>query len=235
MLESEAIPVHFEDVDMVGETIKECSGQPLRAEYLGPLVEGQVGCHQDRPSLVALAEHLKEQLGPGLGQWHEAQFVDDQQLEIGQASLQVEQAPFVPGFHQFVHQGGSGGEAHGQSTLACSKTETEGDMSLAGAAVAESDDVLVALDVLAPGQLQHQSFVEGRHRQEVEGVQALGRWEDQDASSWYILGLGPPEPHAHVGRAPAIFSTALSFFQSLHIPSPRKSLVWGSGSLAKSE
>ena len=72
MLESEAIPVHFEDVDMVSEAIQECSGQPFRAKHLGPLVEGQVGCHQDRSSLVSLAEHLEEQLGPSLGQRHEA-------------------------------------------------------------------------------------------------------------------------------------------------------------------
>ena len=51
-----------------------------------------------------------------------------------------------------MYQGGSGSEAHGQSALACSKTETEGDMGLAGAGVAESDDVVVALDVLAAGQ-----------------------------------------------------------------------------------
>ena len=98
---------------MVGETIEEGSGKPFRAKDLGPLVEGQVGCHQDRSSFVSLAEYLEEQLGPGLGQWHEAQFVDDQQLEIDQTSLQIEQAPFVPGLHQFVHQGGSGSEGRG--------------------------------------------------------------------------------------------------------------------------
>ena len=86
MLESEAIPVHFEDVDMVSEAIEERSGKPFRAKDLGPLVEWQVGCHQDRSSFVSLAEYLKEQLGPGLGQRHEAQFVDDQQPETCQPS-----------------------------------------------------------------------------------------------------------------------------------------------------
>jgi len=52
---------------MVGETIEEGSGKPFRAKDLGPLVEGQVGGHQDRSSLVALAEHLEEQLGSSLG------------------------------------------------------------------------------------------------------------------------------------------------------------------------
>ena len=81
---------------MVGEAVEESSGQPFRAEDLGPLDEGQVGGHQDRSTLVTLAEHLKEQLSPGLGQRHEAQFVDDQQLYAGQPSLEVEQTPFVP-------------------------------------------------------------------------------------------------------------------------------------------
>ena len=75
VLEPIALPVHLQDVDMVSEAVEECSGKPFRAKYLGPLVERQVGCHQDQPSLVALTEHLEEQLGPGLGQRHKAQFV----------------------------------------------------------------------------------------------------------------------------------------------------------------
>ena len=43
MLESVAVPVHLQDVDMVGEAVEESSGQPFRAEHLGPLDEGQVG------------------------------------------------------------------------------------------------------------------------------------------------------------------------------------------------
>ena len=51
-----------QNVDMVGEAVEESSGEPLRAKHLGPLVEGQVGGNQDRSSLVALAEHLEEQI-----------------------------------------------------------------------------------------------------------------------------------------------------------------------------
>ena len=85
---------------------------------------------------------------------HEAQFVDDQKLESCEPSVQVEQTPFVPGLDQLVNQSSGGGEAHGQSPLTRSQTETEGDMGLAGATVAESDDVVGALDVLASCQLQ---------------------------------------------------------------------------------
>ena len=46
-------------------------------------------------------------------------------------------------------------------------------MGLAGAAVAYSYGVLVTVDVLAPGQLQHQRLVERGDGQEVEGIQTL--------------------------------------------------------------
>ena len=38
---------------MVGEAVEEGSGQPLGPKDLGPLVEGQVGGHENRSSLVA--------------------------------------------------------------------------------------------------------------------------------------------------------------------------------------
>ena len=74
----------------MSEAVQECTGEPLRAEDLGPLVEGQVGGDQDRPSLVALAEDLEEELRAGLGEWDEAKLVDDEQLESGQLLLEVE-------------------------------------------------------------------------------------------------------------------------------------------------
>ncbi len=41
-LETVALAVHLQDVDVVGEAVQQGPGQPLRAEDLGPLVEGQV-------------------------------------------------------------------------------------------------------------------------------------------------------------------------------------------------
>ncbi len=87
-------------------------------------------------------------------------FYERIKLESCEPSLQVEQTPFVPGLDQLVNQSSGGGEAHGQSPLTRSQTETEGDMGLAGATVAESDDVVGALDVLASCQLQNQSLVQ---------------------------------------------------------------------------
>ena len=117
-LEAVAVAVHLQDVDVVGEPVQQRSGEPFRAEDLGPLIEGQIGGDQDGAPLVALAEDLEEEFRSGGGQGDEAQFVDDQQVQAGQLALQVEQASFVPGLHQLMHQGGGGGEAHGQSPQA---------------------------------------------------------------------------------------------------------------------
>ena len=86
-LEAVAFAVHFQDVDVVGEPVQQRAGEAFRAEDLGSLVEGQIGGHHDGAPLVALAEDLEEQLRAGPGQWNEAQFVDDQQIQSGQLSL----------------------------------------------------------------------------------------------------------------------------------------------------
>ena len=86
-LEAVAFTVHLQDVDVVGEAVQQSAGETLRAEDLGPFVEGQVGGHHDGAPLVALAEHLEEQFSAGPGKWNETQLVDDQQVQTGKLSL----------------------------------------------------------------------------------------------------------------------------------------------------
>ena len=50
------------------------------------------------------------------------------------------EAQLVPGFHELVDQGGRG-EAHRQSPLAGGQSQSQGDVGLADAAVADGDDV----------------------------------------------------------------------------------------------
>ena len=131
--------VHFQDMDMVGEPVQQSPSQAFRAEYLRPLIERQGGGHQDRAPLVALAEDFEQQLGAGLRERHEAAFVDDQKVILCQLLLQAQQAFFIPGLHQFMNQGSGREDADGEPLLAGRQTETEGDMGLAGSAVAERD------------------------------------------------------------------------------------------------
>ena len=173
----------------MGEAVQKRPGEPLGSEDCGPLVEGQVGGDQDGAPFVALAEDLEEEFRAGGGQRHEAQLVDDQQSEAGQLPLQVEQAPFVTGLHKFVDQGRGGGEAHGHPSLAGSQAQTQGDVGLAGAAVADGDDVFPVLDVFAPGQFHHQGLVHRGDGQEVECVQGFdgGEVRGPDPALYHAL------------------------------------------------
>ena len=66
MLKAEAVAIHFEDVDMVGEAVEQGSGKAFEAEDLGPFGEGQVRSEHGRTPFIALAEHLEEQLGASM-------------------------------------------------------------------------------------------------------------------------------------------------------------------------
>jgi hypothetical protein len=66
LFETIAVAIHLEDVHVMGEPVEQGAGEPFGAEDLGPFLEGQVRGDQGRAALVALAEHLEEQLGAGL-------------------------------------------------------------------------------------------------------------------------------------------------------------------------
>ena len=52
MAEAVAVAVHLQDVDVVGEPVQQRAGGALRAEDLGPIVEGKIGGYQNRARLV---------------------------------------------------------------------------------------------------------------------------------------------------------------------------------------
>ena len=89
-----------------------------------------------------------------------------------------------------MDQGGGGGEAHRHPSLAGGEAQSHGDVGLAGAAVADGDDVFTALDVFTAGQLHQQCLVQRRDGREVEGIHALHRGE--------AGGADPPFHHTLV-------------------------------------
>jgi hypothetical protein len=58
--------------------------------------------------------------------------------------LEPEQTLFVTGLDQFADQGGGGDEANAMPALTCGQAQRQGDVRLAGAAVAEQQDVFPA-------------------------------------------------------------------------------------------
>lgn len=104
--------------------------------------------------LGALAEYLKQQLSPSRRERHIAKVVDDQQPSDLQLPLQSEQTLLVPCLHQLMHQLGRGCEHDVELPLAGCQAEAQGDIALAGAAVAKGDDVLAPQDLLAARQIE---------------------------------------------------------------------------------
>jgi len=174
LLEAEAVAVHLQDVDMVGEAVEQSAGEPLRAEDLGPFGEGQIAGDHGGATFIALTEHLEEQFGAGLGERHEAEFIDDEQLVAGDLLLEAEQLLLIVCFDQLADQSRGSSEADAVSALTGSQAEGECDMGLAGAGVAKQQDVLLAQQELAAGQFQDHRLVERGHSEEVEAVEALG-------------------------------------------------------------
>ena len=117
------------------ETAEEAGS--LGAEHLGPFVERQVRGPQGRAALVALAEDLEQQLGAGLGQRHVAELVNDQELGAGKPLLEPEELFFVACLHQLMNERSGGGKADAEALLTGRQPESEGNVGLAGTAVAE--------------------------------------------------------------------------------------------------
>ena len=66
MLEPVALAVHFENVDVVREAIKQRAGEALVAEHARPFVKGQIGSDDRRAPFMPLTEDLEEELRAGL-------------------------------------------------------------------------------------------------------------------------------------------------------------------------
>ena len=171
--ETIALAIHLENADVVGQPVEKRAGEAFGAECLGPFVKRQIAGDQGRSALVALRDQFEQQLGAGLRQRHEAEFIDDEQLVSCHLLLEAQQAALVAGLHHLADQGRGGGEADGQALLAGGQTKAERDVRLARATGAESNNVLAPLDPFAPGQFQHLHLVELRDGREVEAVQAF--------------------------------------------------------------
>jgi hypothetical protein len=65
--------------------------------------------------------------------------------------LQLQQPLLVPGFHQLMNQPGCRGEAHREAVLAGGEAQCQSRVRLAGAGIADGDDVLVAQDIRKRG------------------------------------------------------------------------------------
>ena len=192
VLQAVAFALRLQDVAAVGQPIEGGPGQPLAAQHLGPVLERQVRGHDQAVPLVGRGDHVEQQFRPGLAGRHVAQFVEDQQVQLGKLLPQPQELPLLVGLQQQRDQLGHAEEAD----LACPGRRRpcpgRGQVRLAGAAGADQQDVLPLVEVLALDQLQHQRLVDAGPGREVELVeQSCGP------------GSGPPSAAARPPSVPA--------------------------------
>ena len=81
----EAVVSGFQDVAAGGEAVEERRGHFRVAEHGGPFAEAEVGGYDDADALVELAQQMEEQRTARGAEQQVAQFVEDDEIEAGQA------------------------------------------------------------------------------------------------------------------------------------------------------
>ena len=74
--EAPGLVAGVDDVRAVGEAVDDGLGEPRVGEDLGPFSEREVRRDDQRPALVALGEHLEDELGGAVGQREVPELVD---------------------------------------------------------------------------------------------------------------------------------------------------------------
>ena len=119
LFESVALSVGFDDVDSVGEAIKESSCEPLGPEDLGPVFEGEIGSDHEALAFIGATDYLEEELSPCLGKRHISQFVQDQEVLAFQLLVESPECPIFPAFQKLGDQTSDGGETDPVALHAC--------------------------------------------------------------------------------------------------------------------
>jgi len=84
VLESVAFPLGLQDVTAMSQAVQRGAGQALAPEYFRPILERQVGRHDQAIPLAGGGDHVEEQLGAHLAGRHIAQLVEDQEIQLAQ-------------------------------------------------------------------------------------------------------------------------------------------------------
>ena len=84
VLEPVAFALGLQDVAAMGEAVERRAGQALAPEYLGPILERQIGRDDQAVAFVGRGDHIEQEFRPGLAGGHVAQLVEDQEIQLAQ-------------------------------------------------------------------------------------------------------------------------------------------------------
>ena len=183
----------------VREPIQQGRGHPFALEDLAPFAEGQVAGDQKAAPLVAIGEHLEEQLGAAAAERQVAELIADEQIDAVELGQQAVEAMLLMGLLQLTDQAGGGEEPHPFAEATGGETQRGGDMGFSRAGVADEAAVVVLLDPFAARQFEDLLLVERRQSREVVTVEVLGHGEVGGADTGE-LGVGGAGGHLQLGQ-----------------------------------
>jgi hypothetical protein len=158
----------LDEVGAVGEPVEGGRGQERLAEEVRPLGPIAVAGQQDRGLLIPLVDDVIEVLGPGRAQGFEAEVVEDQEIGTGVPEEALVVSAVGPAAGEVGEHLGGVDEQHVEAATTGLVGERLAEVTLAHPRGAVEQDVLVAFDELAGGEVEDLRLVELGVEAEVE-------------------------------------------------------------------
>jgi len=96
---------------VVGEPVEHGVGQRFGGQNGDPLLEGQVRRHYDGPAFVSVGHDFEEEFRARRGQRNEAEFVQDEELDLLERGSHAHERPVRPRLDEGFHEPRDGEEA----------------------------------------------------------------------------------------------------------------------------
>ena len=126
---------------------------------------------------MAIGQEVEEQLSRRSVEGHEAEFVDNEQLDTLDATQETAESEAVASLGQLAHEIRGAGEEHPAALLGGGEPKSESDMSLPGSDWAGDDNIMASVDEGAGGQLGELGRLDAAQRLEVQLGQRLDGWK----------------------------------------------------------
>src|SRR4051812_28134887 len=100
-----ALPLGRDDAGVMRESVEQGRRQLLVARKHGhPLRKREIGCHDGGAALVTVGDQIEEQLTADAVEGHEAELVDNEDIDAQEALLQARELAGVARFEQLAYE-----------------------------------------------------------------------------------------------------------------------------------
>ena len=155
----------------MGQAVQRRSREPLATEHLGPVLEWQVGGHDQAVSLVAVAITSNSSSAPALLAGNVAQFVEDQQIQLAKLLPEPQELTFFLASRSRVMSSVTRKKRTLRPLSASGHSQRRGQVGLACTAGTDEQNVLSLVEILAFDELQKQWLVDAGAGLKVELIE----------------------------------------------------------------